>query len=137
MLTNDTTVLSDSGLYQDASADGVHWQLTRISDVALELGMPAISVNAASGWWAMENIHMPPQILVGSPSPYVSQVPGWTPTTYWSADGRNWVSVGPAPVGEPLGIVETPTELIAITMIYPNADDTGTPTVSVWAATKK
>jgi len=137
MWTIDTTVLSDSGFYKDTSDDGVHWTLARMSDPALELGLPAVSVNAASGWWAMENTHMPPQIIVSAPSPYATQDSGWTPSTYWSADGLDWISVGPAPAGEPWGIVETPTQLIAITMIYPNADDSGTPTVSAWAAQKK
>ena len=75
-----------------------------------------------------------PLIAQPGTSPAIEQ-PDFTPSLYWSSTGFDWLRVVAAPpVGLPMALVETPTQVITFMEIAPNSDSS---TVSVWAAPKK
>ena len=119
--------------YVASSPDGLTWTLSPSSAPPLMLrDSKAVRSNIA-GLWAMDG-DLAPVIPQPGTSPAIEQ-PDFTPSLYWSSTGFDWLRVVAAPpVGLPMALVETPTQVIALMVIAPNSDNS---TVSVWAAPKK
>ena len=151
LATSEAASDGTSGFYEADSTDGLHWTITSrpyqnglqnaFSGDQSQTYYPVYSLPGTSGEWGIGGAG----IYRFDPSPTALHFPIVIPTedphTYWSQLGADWQQVGDGPVGNPLTIVDTPTQLIAILAVYPDGTgpsipQTVNPTVSVWAATK-
>jgi hypothetical protein len=132
--------------YQASSTDGLHWTVfaTNWPDaLSTEPGLnegdyhpPTFTHSPENGFWGIND---GPRFYLNSafPTPGYSLVPA-LPSTYWSATGNNWQSVGASPPGWAIALAETPTGLVAfMTSRTTHADGSITDTTSVWVADKK
>lgn len=138
--------------YEADSTDGINWTIhslpsltelqTAFSSDQSQTYYPAYSLPDTDGTWGIGGAGVFAYL-----SSYASGAASQTapsiedPYTYWSQTGSDWVKVSSGPVGNPLAIVDTPTQLIAFIDVYPGGTGPGNPpgtnlTVSVWAATK-
>jgi hypothetical protein len=111
--------------YQLTSGDGVSWRLLHIPmRPSFEVyGLPGTSgacSHGSDGW-----------VGLGDPEKL------FYPSTYWSPNGFVSERIGPAPDGDALAVVRTPTGIVAIIAVYPedySANPAARPTITVWSA---
>jgi len=138
--------------YEADSTDGINWTIrslpgltelqTAFSSDQSQTYYPAYSLPDTDGTWGIGGAGVFAYTSSSASDAALPPTPAIDdPYTYWSETGSDWVKVSSGPVGNPLAIVDTPTQLIALIAVYPDGTGPGNPpgtypSVSVWAATK-
>ena len=149
----NSTAVDDSGYYVATSADGLNWtvsprpwplllQNTSSAD-GTEAFYPVYSEPGPSGSWAIAGGDEPWSTTLATydPSAAPPTMPVESAHTYWSDDGIFWQRVANGPTGNPVAMVETPTQIVTILAAYPQGGGPFTypassAIVSVWVADK-
>jgi hypothetical protein len=141
-LLNDP--LASGPSYEAVSKDCVHWTAA-VGPVANDLGAnspnesdyhPAVVTQLASaGFWAIND---GPLVVYdrSAPSPGYTMTPAGA-RTYWSATAANWLTVSDVPPGWAIGLVETPTSLVAVMAQKTDTQGAIGETYSVWVAARR